>query len=64
MFRSVLCGKTDSDELAYQISRICSIINRQLDEMPKKIPNITLECITTLALMGVSVSLISRSSLN
>jgi len=53
MFRSVLSGKMDSDELAYRISKICAIINRQLGEMPKKIPNITLECITTLALMGV-----------
>jgi hypothetical protein len=54
MFHSVLSGMMDSDELAYQISQICKIINRQLDEMPAKIPNITLECITTLALMGVS----------
>jgi len=56
MFRSVLSGKMDSEELAYLIAKICAIINRQLGEMPKTIPNITLECITTLALMGVSRS--------
>ena len=54
MFRSVLSGRTMSEELAYHMSRVCAIINRQLDEKPSRIPNITIECITTLALMSVS----------
>ncbi len=55
MFRSVLSGRTMSEELAYYVSKVCAIINRQLDGQPKKISSITLECITTLALMAVSL---------
>ena len=75
MFRAMLSGANNSDELAMEVSNVCRIVNQQLarqqqdqkarewqrkDEMqlsaPKRrvIPDMTLECITTLALMGGS----------
>lgn len=77
MFRAMLSGANNSDELAMEVSNVCRIVNQQLarqqqdqkarkvvhedkNEMqmsaPKRrvIPDMTLECITTLALMGGS----------
>lgn len=54
MYESVSKGERNSQELALHISKVCSIINRKLDQTPKRIEPITLECIATLALMGVS----------
>lgn len=52
MFESIAKGEMSSKDLSYHISKVCSIINRQLDNSPKRVGSITLECITTLALMG------------
>lgn len=61
MLESVAKGDVSSKDLSYHISKVCSIINRQLDNKPMKVSSVTLECITTLALMGVSYTFIKCS---
>jgi len=51
-------GDGESRDMAYHISRVCAVVNAHLTEgQGKRIPSITLECITTLALVGVSLIL-------
>lgn len=61
LFESVAKGAKDSKELAWHISKVCSIVNQKLDSSGKIEP-ITLECITTLALIGVSLLLTASST--
>ena len=53
VFESIARGAKDSKELAWHVSKVCSLINQKLDKDRRRVEPITLECITTLALMGV-----------
>jgi hypothetical protein len=54
MFASVNKGEQYSDELAWHVAKVCSLLNATLQESPNEVSQMTLECIATLAFMGVS----------